>query len=1229
MSDKDSPQGFNVLAVGWYGAPNVGDEVLLAVLKRRIDELGGELMIVSTDPALSRRMHGVDAVDFNNLGEIAGALQWANVLVMGGGGIFQDHHPFRLQAVYDPALNDISSYARPALMARQFGVPVVIWGHGVGPLRTAGSRDLVRDIFNEAIAVSVRDEASLRLLRDIGVNRPVDIGPDPGWLYASRGAYMLPDSSVALGSRERTLAVVVREWDCCPEWKDKLIAALGRVAHEGWSVVWVAFQADTAGSGASSDLPVIETLREQAPEWAKGSVEKPTTPTEAWKLLSAADSILSMRLHASILGLSARKPVAGIEYDEKLSHAHAMAGLPVSLRLSLDDPAERYLDALTALLDLDNGWKPDDALIGALERAATIHLDVLAPIGSWGKKPRTWNGGTFDWGGAWLQQALAELRVVSAASRRAHELLSYRDAMLAERDVRITEREGRISALEEAARFSECLLEQNRKILGALQKSTKDWMDDKNRLCEWLQGEVEIMEKKLLGQSDEIAALTRQVHEHQQTRVERDNLVEELRTQSSEMAALAQQIRSLQIQVDERRDEVEQRDSYIKDKEIYIARLLQQVGQLEDGLAEIRAQLVEARRSRLGTLLAVVRQDTVRLIAAPFKLAMVWRRHGLRVAVQQGLRRMVTLGHGPDNKDGASHVAPQPIVKPVRRERLLVIAGELFLEGGWPSRAASLAMAAERAGYFVRMWDCSNGSSHDDSRVLRLLTTAEGLLREVDGPTTRVLLASATQAALDAAAVAAERGGEIIVDLSSIDMASLGPEHRQALVSAAVRGVCRDEMGGSLGGKEICCLEDAADNERFDSYKTYPLPAEYRKRRTNMLVVVEGVDGQGLATGLSQVFPENQILVAGGDVQSTDRIAAISLLQSNIPSLLAAVRVVLVANGGRSLSPSQHELVRAALLLERPVISDASGVLPASVNLHRLAGSSWAEVVAAAEAREDYRYVSRGSWLGRIEELMRATFSPSVSVIVLIHNNRPIIERCVSTILHHCGEWLHEIVVVDNQSSDGGAELVEQLYADNPQVKLIRNSENGCSSGRNLGVRASSGKYIAFFDSDQWLTAPSCFAEAIYVLEHSNQVGAIGWNAGWFDATRSDLGGAISDYVPMRGMNAAALARGYRDDIGFLGTSGMFMRRELFDRIHGFDTFYDPTCFEDTDLCFQIKEAGYAVVLRDLAGIRHQPHQTTGASAGSDRYMKLFHRNSEYFRRKWSGHQDFFVDYSA
>ena len=76
--------------------------------------------------------------------------------------------------------------------------------------------------------------------------------------------------------------------------------------------------------------------------------------------------------------------------------------------------------------------------------------------------------------------------------------------------------------------------------------------------------------------------------------------------------------------------------------------------------------------------------------------------------------------------------------------------------------------------------------------------------------------------------------------------------------------------------------------------------------------------------------------------------------------------------------------------------------------------------------------------------------------------------------------------MVDNCSSDGGAEFVEKHY---PDVLLLRNSVNGCSSGRNIGLQKASGKYIAFFDSDQWFMSSWGFAEAISILERDAHVG--------------------------------------------------------------------------------------------------------------------------------------------
>jgi GT2 family glycosyltransferase len=268
-------------------------------------------------------------------------------------------------------------------------------------------------------------------------------------------------------------------------------------------------------------------------------------------------------------------------------------------------------------------------------------------------------------------------------------------------------------------------------------------------------------------------------------------------------------------------------------------------------------------------------------------------------------------------------------------------------------------------------------------------------------------------------------------------------------------------------------------------------------------------------------------------------------------------------------------------------------------------------------------FIARNSWAFRFDGLMPSTGRKDISVIILIHNNRSIIGRCLETMMIH-GEYdLKEIIVVDNASSDGGGEYVRSRF---PDVLVIENSVNGCSSGRNLGAASATGDILAFFDSDQWITSRSCFEEARAVLQDNPCVGAVGWSAGWFEKGRKDLGGMIVDYLPDRGNNRESCERGFRTDIGYLATSGFFIERSFFEELDGFDENYDPTCFEDTDLSFQVKAAGREIAYRDFTGIRHQPHQTT--RSGSSSHQALFEKNARYMRKKWADHKEFFLDYT-
>lgn len=1205
---------FRALAIGFYGAPNVGDEVLLDILVHRVHELGGELVVASIDPVMTRRMHAVESIQFANIGDVGRALLHCDVLIMGGGGIFQDHHPFNLDALYLPYVNDISGYARPMLLAQQFGVPVIVWGHGVGPLRQNEPRALVSDLFEKAFAVSVRDEASLALLRDIGVRRAVEVAPDPGWLFAK---YHPVPVRVSTGESPKVLALVLREWEK-GVWKPQLIEGLRRAVPADWSIQWIAFQAFTEGSGALSDLPLMEEFRASLGDRPLDTLETPATPEEAWKLLSRADAVFSMRLHASVLALLAGRPTCGLEYDDKLAHAHDMASVPAMLRLRIGDTAEKFEASIRSIVAAD--WAPSRQRIAEIASNASRHLELLDGCLALPKREVTFDAGRMDWLSVWLQQSLREMNDVSERSRLAHELLAYRDLQLASRDDELRMQEQVAAEAHERLSDKQALLEESDASLSSMRSENKQ-----------LSKRVDALTRAVEESGRVVEAARTQAREEVRSANERNRTVTD--QYEARLKSIEKKLHASEVLLADTRDELDQKNAYVQDKEIYIAMLRKQVDELQAGLEAARAEVVEARdlwrRLRMGG--AILRRDLLRLAAAPFTLVTVWRRYGLRVALQQIPRRIKELGSRTSGRADIAAASTAPVaVRVLRRERLLVLGSRALHPDGWPTRALELTKAGERAGFHARICclDEQLPPAGVEGEMHRLFIDEAACLNDVRNETTRVLLADASERAVALACSAHERGAEIIVDLQAFG-AQPASHPAWGRLQAIASHACH---AGSIPEgiqMQVLPLLDAADNEVFDSYKTYPAPAFYSKNRGNVLILDYAGQADAVVDGILAADHNVHVHVRGAAAPgaSSARVkfeAQVESPRALAPLLAHATAVVVLGTDGGS-ADARRRVVLAALLLERPVLVNDPSLRVDSTNLHLIDPSQWSAHLAL-QSNEDYLHISANTWLSRLESLMRPAYPESVSAVVLIHNNRRIVERCIRTLLDHAGTWLNEIVVVDNQSSDGGPELVEELFGGHDKVKLVRNSENGCSSGRNLGVKSATGNYIAFFDSDQWLTAPTCFPEAVSILNLEEGVGAIGWNAGWFDPHRDDLGGPISDYIPNRGMNAEALAMGYRDDIGFLGTSCMFMTKELFERIDGFDTFYDPTCFEDTDICFQIKRAGYSVAFRDLAGVRHQPHQTTGASEGSERYRMLFNRNAAYFKSKWQGFPEFFVD---
>jgi glycosyltransferase involved in cell wall biosynthesis len=92
---------------------------------------------------------------------------------------------------------------------------------------------------------------------------------------------------------------------------------------------------------------------------------------------------------------------------------------------------------------------------------------------------------------------------------------------------------------------------------------------------------------------------------------------------------------------------------------------------------------------------------------------------------------------------------------------------------------------------------------------------------------------------------------------------------------------------------------------------------------------------------------------------------------------------------------------------------------------------------------------------------------PAVSVIIPLYNKGPHIARALKSVLSQTTKNF-EVIVVDDGSTDDGAEVVGKFY--DPRIWLIQQENQGVSAARNRGIDSAKGELIAFLDADdEWL----------------------------------------------------------------------------------------------------------------------------------------------------------------
>jgi len=202
-----------IFVCGYYGFGNTGDEVILAGIHHALGTvLREDLQLHVTSGGGPLDVPAVP-VPWQDVEAIRRAVSQADLVVVGGGGLFQDYWGVDRATLGTPRHHSVTFYAWPLLLAAEYGVPSLVWAVGVGPLTSHEGRSLVREALAAASWVSVRDRASAALLSELGLPAPVEVVPDAAWAapprHWDRAAVL---AEMGLPASHRLVAVALRRW---------------------------------------------------------------------------------------------------------------------------------------------------------------------------------------------------------------------------------------------------------------------------------------------------------------------------------------------------------------------------------------------------------------------------------------------------------------------------------------------------------------------------------------------------------------------------------------------------------------------------------------------------------------------------------------------------------------------------------------------------------------------------------------------------------------------------------------------------------------------------------------------------------------------------------------------------------------------------------------------------------------------------------------------------------
>jgi GT2 family glycosyltransferase len=238
-----------------------------------------------------------------------------------------------------------------------------------------------------------------------------------------------------------------------------------------------------------------------------------------------------------------------------------------------------------------------------------------------------------------------------------------------------------------------------------------------------------------------------------------------------------------------------------------------------------------------------------------------------------------------------------------------------------------------------------------------------------------------------------------------------------------------------------------------------------------------------------------------------------------------------------------------------------------------------------------------------------------LSVVILAHNKLELTRRCLSALAHAVAGIEHEIVCVDNASTED-ARTLENGAGAFQRFRLIRNDDNlSFSVANNRAAALCNGNTLLFLNNDV-LAARGSVKSLLTALAYDPTIGCAGAKL-IYPSRKVQHAGIVQmlwGYVSNYGVGGTATDPRFRQTCDRFAVTGAMacLPRPVFEMVNGFDERY-RWGYEDVDLCLKVRAAGFRVTYVSEA---ESIHEESATLSGVRRAADLAH-NYRLFRNTW------------